>query len=221
MTGPSATRPPPAPPTEPDTTQVIPDLSSLADAVARELRTHDFAVRIPTSENCCHLKITNVPSTTADLTIYKNGLVEWQSHCFDGPHDWKQIAGVTLDILNADDWPTDPGRMTAYPAPHLNLLGRIALAATAHDLRIAFDPVDPANADLLIYDELTVTNPAQPNRGAVRITNDGVTNWRCRIRGESHGADGLYLNQMTSAIKLALTSARIAQHGKQPAYTVS
>ena len=50
--------------------------------------------------------------------------------------------------------------MTAYPAPHLNLLGRIALAATAHNLRITFDPPDPANANLLIHDELTVTNPA-------------------------------------------------------------
>jgi hypothetical protein len=215
LTGPSAASTSPAPPTGPDTT-AIPGLSSLGEAAASELGTRDFDVGIPTSEKCCHLTITNGPPTAAGLTICENGTADWQAHCPGGnPHHWKQIAGVTLDILHADEWPSDPSRLAAYP--HLNLLGRIALAATAHDLHIAFDSPDPANPDFLIHDELTVTNPAQPHRGTVRITSHGVLRWRCRIRHQPHGTDGLYLSQITTTITRALTSTQIAQHSKQPA----
>ena len=143
------------------------------------------------------------------LTIYRNGIVDWEYQCFDGsPHDADRTAAITLDILHADEWPSYPDRLERYP--HMTFLGRIGLAATAYNLRVAFDSLDPVNAHLKVHDEITVTNPAQPDRGTVRITNDGAICWRCRVRNQPHGAEGLYLSQITNTITRALTSARNA-----------
>lgn len=77
-------------------------------------------------------------------------------------------------------------------------------------MRVAFRSLDPVNAQRNVHDELTVTNPAQPRRGTVRITKDGVVRWRCRVRDQPHGADGLYLTQITRIVALALTSAQLS-----------
>lgn len=122
---------------------------------------------------------------------------------FDGGRrDPGQIAAITLDILDADDMPGHSSILARYP--DLSFLGRIGLAAVVHDMQVAFASVDPVNVHLKIQDELTVTNPAEPKRGTVRITNDGVIRWRCRIRNEKRGADGLYSAQIASTIALVI-----------------
>ena len=221
MTQTPASRTSPAPPAQAEAIQDAFDLSAAADAVAGGLKSHDFDVRIPMSEECCYLKVTNVRPGVTGVTICRNGTVDWQYQYPGGnPHDPDQLAAITLDILDADETPSHPGRLA--PLPYMTFLGRIGLAAIAHDMRVAFNSLDPVNAQLNIHDELTVANPAQPRRGTVRISREGAVRWRCRIRDQPRSADGLHLTQITSAVAGALTSVQLEMgDGKKPAHAAS
>ena len=187
------------------------DLRATANAVADGLRARGFDVRISTSERCCSV-VTNIGPAVGDLTIGRNGIVDWKYACPESnAHEPDEIAAIALDMLDADEVPSDPDLLTRYP--DMSFLGRIGLAAVAHDLRVAFDSVDPVNARLGIHDELTVTNPERPRRGTVQVTIDGAIWWRCQIRSQSRSAGGLALTQITGTVALALTSARYALPG--------
>jgi hypothetical protein len=152
-----------------------------------------------------------------DLTAViscREGIADWKYRCPDGhPFDPDRTAAITLDILQADETPSHPGRLARYPS--MTFLGRIGLAAIAQDMRVVFESLDPANAQRYIHDELTVTNPALPHRGTVHITIDGAIRWHCRIRNEPHCTDGLYITQITNTIALALASIQIAAESRK------
>lgn len=176
--------------------------------MAKTLNACGFDVRTPASEKCCHLKIVNVRSTAADLTVTADRTADWQYHRFDGnPPDPARLNAIVLAILLGDNAPAglpEPGRLA-----HMTLLGNICATAIEHGLSASVGLIDPASTMFDLFDQVTITNPDQPHRGTVRVTDDIALWWRCQVRPHPHGADGLDLAEIATTIARALTSADI------------
>ena len=160
-----------------------------------------------TSLDCGYLKINSVWATVADLTIFRNGTVDFDYHCFDGnPHDPGEMTAITLAILHDDD---RGGEAARYP--HLSFLFSIARAALEQGLSVELHSNDPSNAYWRIKDEVAVTNPGRPEHGTIRVTDDGALWWRCQLRDQPTGTSGLDLTEITSSITRAIGSAQVAK----------
>jgi hypothetical protein len=59
----------------------------------------------------------------------------------------------------------------------------------------------------MLFDQVTITNPAQPQRGTVYVTDDVALWWRCQVRRQPDGAHGLDLDEITATIARALANA--------------
>jgi hypothetical protein len=178
------------------------DVGAAAEAVADGLTAQGFDVRTFASEDCRYLKIDNVPSVVANLTMFGNGAVDWEYHCFDGnPHDVALMTAITLAILRDDDRPAG-----AVPDPHVNLVSGIGQAALAGGLNAAFGTPDCG--------EVAVTNPDRPERGSVRVSDFGDLWWSCRLHGRPQGAAGLDLEEITRSVARAITCAQAARRGR-------
>jgi hypothetical protein len=177
------------------------------EAASDELNVQGFDVSTFTSLDCGYLKITSVWATVADLTIFRNGTIDFDYHRFDGnPHDPGEMTAITLAILHDDD---RGGEAARYP--HLSFLFSIARAALEQGLTVELDSVDPANAYWRITDEVAVTNPGRPERGTIRITDDGALWWRCQLPDRPGNAIGLDLAEITSSVVRAIGSAQVAK----------
>lgn len=215
---------PPAPPAEPEPdatgqTFTRPELSgadsdlaafdadAAIDAAGDEFNVQGFDVSTFTSLECGYLKITSVWATVADLTIFRNGIADFDYHCFDGnPHDPGELTAITLAILHDDD---RGGEAARYP--HLDFLFSVGRSAIEQGLRVAFGTLDPVNAYWRISDEVKIFHPDRPERGTVRVTEDGALWWRCRLRDQPNSATGLDLAEITSSIVRAIGSAQVAK----------
>ena len=177
------------------------------EASGDELNVQGFDVCTFTSLACGYLKINSVWATVADLTIFRNGTVDFDYHCFDGnPHDPGEMTAITLAILHDDD---RGGEAARYP--HLSFLFSIARAALEQGLSVELRSNDPSNAYWRIKDEVAVTNPDRPERGTIRVTDDGALWWRCQLRDQPSGSAGLDLTEITSSIARAIGSAQVAK----------
>jgi hypothetical protein len=63
--------------------------------------------------------------------------------------------------------------------------------------------IDPAFFE--VYSEVEVTNPAQPARGHVRVSDEPALRWRCRIADPARGIPGIGLTEITDTIAGTLT----------------
>ena len=183
------------------------DADAAIEASGDELNVQGFDVCTFTSLACGYLKINSVWATVADLTIFRNGTVDFDYHCFDGsPHDPGEMTAITLAILHDDD---RGGEAARYP--HLSFLFSIARAALEQGLSVELNSNDPSNAYWRITDEVAVTNPDRPERGTIRVTADGALWWRCQLRDQPTGTSGLDLTEITSSIARAIGSAQVAK----------
>ncbi len=183
------------------------DTDAAIEAIGDGLNAQDLDARTFASEECRYLKVTSVRSTVADLFIYPNGNVDWEYHSFDGtPHDPGRMTAITLAILHDTDSPDSPSAAVRYP--HMTFLGSIGRAAIEQGLDAAFGSLDPDNAYFKIHDEVAIINPAQPNRGTVRVTDDGALWWNCQFRDQPHSEDGLDLAGITGSVLRAITSSQ-------------
>jgi hypothetical protein len=191
------------------------DADAAVEAAGDEFNVQGFDVSTFTSLACGYLKINSVWATVADLTTFRNGIVDFDHHCFDGsPHDPGELTAITLAILHDDD---RGGEAARYP--HMDFLFSIGRAAIEQGLRAAFRTLDPVYAYWRISDEVEIFHPDRPERGTVRVTEDGALWWRCQLRDQPRGATGLDLTEITSSIVRAIGSAQVAKCEEMPART--
>jgi hypothetical protein len=192
---------------ETDLVDSVFDADAAIEAVGDELNVQGFDVGTYTSLECGYLKITSIWATVADLTIFRNGTVDFDYHCFDGnPHDPGEMMAIILAILHDHD---RGGEAARYP--HMSFLFSIARAALEQSLSVELDSIDPANAFWRITDEVSVTNSDRPERGTIRVTDDGALWWRCQLRGQPPDKVGLGLTEITSSTVRAIGSAQVAK----------
>ncbi len=207
-------------PPEPSATDPDPaafDADATVEAAGDEFNAQGFDVSTFTSLECGYLKITSVWATVADLTIFRNGIADFDYHCFDGnPHDPGELTAITLAILHDDD---RGGEAARYP--HMDFLFSIGRAVIEQGLRAAFETLDPVHAYWRISDEVEIFHPDRPERGTVRVTDDGALWWRCQLRDQPRGAAGLDLTEITSSIVRAIGSAQVAKCEEMRARTAT
>jgi hypothetical protein len=63
--------------------------------------------------------------------------------------------------------------------------------------------IDPAFFE--VYSEVEVTNPAQPARGHVRVSDEPALRWGCHIADPARSVPGLSLTEITDTIAGPLT----------------
>jgi hypothetical protein len=183
------------------------DADAAVEAAGDELNAQGFDVSTFTSLECGYLKITSIWATVADLTIFRNGIVDFEYHRFDGnPHDPGEMTAIILAILHDDD---KGGEAARYP--NMSLLFSIARAALEQGLSIELNSNDPSNAHWRITDEVAVTNPDRPERGTIRATADGALWWRCQLLDQPRRTVGLGLTEIISSIVRAIGSAQVAK----------
>jgi hypothetical protein len=164
---------------------------SAVHAVADGLTAQGYNVRDPCSEKAHCLKVTNARGTYCEVTIREDGAVSWECRPFNGSAaDPAQITNMVMAILggkNAEYQGTSPRQR-----PDLTLKGAVGRALRERGMRVRLAIVDEDDEPCELYAEIEVTSPATPDRGIVRVTDDGVICWECRLSGpgaDDHGID--------------------------------
>jgi hypothetical protein len=156
-----------------------------------------YGFTIPAWDGDAYLKISNALGALTDLTISSEGNITWDYRSIQGLHvDPAKLVVITITLLDPDA--TNPW---AELAPHLDR-SLIHVAASdalfRHGLATTRQQPEPDG-----YTILTVTNAAQPSRGAVEITDDGQLTWH--NRAPHHPDGGLTLPDIAATITRALT----------------
>ena len=176
---------------------------STAVIVADSLTDHGFEVRDPVMENAHFLKVTNTRHAYCEIMISETGAVTWEYRRFDGRLDPAQITGMVKSALGAG---SDGCRgVPMAERPGLTLKGIVGRALREQGLQVGMTILDPD--DFCEVDaEVCITNPAMPGRGVVRVNDEGMVRWDCRLT-QSADDDGLALDELVRAIADALVLA--------------
>jgi hypothetical protein len=144
-------------------------------AVAEKLAARGFAVRFPEWEESRRLTITSAKGACCELTVEDDGSVRWDYRPRSGGSTAPaELTGQVLRVLGA----ADTGEPQPRARPGISLKGVVGRALTARGLTVGLEIYE----DPHFYDvgaEIVVTNPAQPERGQVRVTDDGDVTWEC------------------------------------------
>jgi len=172
-------------------------------AIADELTATGYGTHSPIWDGSAYLKITNARGALCDLTITTSGSLTWDYRSRDGSHvEPDQITGIVLDILSPGT--SRPGAApTLYPATSLK--GAVGQALAAHGLRVTLKLLDQDHDLYETYAEIQVTNPADPARGTVRVTDDGDLTWHCTTHDQ---VGGITLAEIAATLTRALTQAK-------------
>jgi hypothetical protein len=179
------------------------DMSAVTNAmatVADGLLGQGFNVLVPAWESSCLLKVTNAPGALSELTIAANGSVTWEYRCLDGQqHDGAQLVGLVLGLLGGEI----PGRPepTARLHPPASPQCAIGTLLTGSGMQVTSAVLDSADG----FAEITVTNPARPCRGTVRLATGGAVWWEFQLRGRSAVAEGIDLPEIVATIARVLS----------------
>lgn len=191
---------------------------ALAESVADGLNARDLDVYEPASNDLRLLKITNVPGVLADLMVSKDGTVNWEYRPYAGsPHDPRTTTAIILSILRPDDTPaaTPP----ATPRPEMTLNDVLDITAADYGLRTIRIPYGPDRpSSQTIYSEVSVTNPARPDRGTVLAADDGGIWWTCHTPNPASGRPGLDPPEIASTIVRALTLPQGTAEAENPSH---
>ncbi len=155
---------------------------------------YDFT--IPAWDGDAYLKISNALGALTNLTITSEGNVTWEYRSTHGDHvDPAKLVAIAISLLDLDaasPWPDPP------PREERALIHVVASdALSRYGLTTSRQP-----PELDGYTILTVTNPAQPARGTVEITDDGELSWH--TRAPYHREGGLNLPDIAAVISRAL-----------------
>ena len=63
----------------------------------------------------------------------------------------------------------------------MTLKGAVGITAIQYGLCVTLNVLDEDTELFETYAEIQITNPAQPGRGVVRVTDDGALYWHCRL----------------------------------------
>jgi hypothetical protein len=141
------------------------------------------------------------------LAAEDDGSMRWEYRPASGTDtDPAVMTQVVLHMLAADD-AKRPAIGTSLGLTLKGVVGR-ALDARGLDVRLL------VYEDLISYDvaaEVVVTNPARPDRGHVRLSDDGAITWECSCGAASGSAEEIAVvvaGVIIKAIAVSQSTAR-------------
>jgi hypothetical protein len=162
-----------------------------------------YGFTIPAWDGDAYLKISNALGALTDLTISSEGHLTWDYRSIQGLHvDPAELVVITISLLDPDaknprpDLPPHSGRVLIHVGAGDALL--------RYGLTTSRQQPEPDG-----YTILTITNPAQPTRGTVEITDDGQLTWH--TRAPHHLDSGLTLPDIAATLTLTRALTR-TQH---------
>jgi hypothetical protein len=159
-----------------ENTDEVRELSAPIREMFQMLTEHGFDVRVPMHEDDRHLTVIDASSARCEIDVHDDKGIVWEY--FPGASDddkAEETSGVVRRVLDADNTP--PAGLDTLRRTD-TLKGTVAREMRARGLK----------ADLKVYEdreeydvvvEVVLTNPASPDRGLVRLTDDGVIRWEC------------------------------------------
>ncbi len=194
MPAPTISRNPPASRRNPDS----PADQALAKIIDL-LLIDGFGFTIPAWDGDAHLKINNALRAITDLTITSHGNLSWEYRSVQCPHlHPSRLVGMAIELLDPDHTRREPtvGMNDGFPLVEIirYALFRYGFTATISESGADTGPV------------LTVTNPNQPYRGTLDISDDGELSWY--TRAPHHPDGGIPLPDLAASISRALTRAQ-------------
>jgi hypothetical protein len=188
-----------------DTATAPSDSAAAAQAIADALTGHGHDVRVPGQPGNSFLQVTNIRGARCELTVYDSGAFDWEylSHHHGRPAP-AALAAMALLILTGDAAP-DAGAQAAGD-PRMPLKGQVGRALAGQGMCVRLDVLDEDEQHFEIYAEISVTSPARPGRGTVRITDDGLLCWHGQLRTPEHPDTELDLGQLTQTLAQTLTT---------------
>jgi hypothetical protein len=174
------------------------------NTVADGLTSHALDVSGPEWDGSQYLKITNVRGVLSEVTVREDGSVEWEYLLSrDSQADPAHFTDVVRSVLG-DDVTRDRSVLPAR-SRSLTLKGMVGWACEQRGLCASVEVVyiDPAFFE--VYSEVDVTNPAQPARGHVRVSDEPAVRWQCHIADPASGIPGISLTDITGTIAGVLT----------------
>lgn len=189
-------QPAPAPPIEKSDRPADQAMSKVIDMLLKD----GYGFTVPAWEGDAYLKISNARGAITDLTISELGTVIWEYRSAQGRHiDPVKLITITRTLLDPEaeitrpELPPHEGRAIILNAASYALF-RCGLTTSRH------------LSDPDAFTILTVTNPSQPARGSVDITDDGELSWQ--VRAPHHRDGGLVLPDIAGSISFALFRAQ-------------
>jgi hypothetical protein len=172
--------------------------------VADGLTSHALDVSGPEWDGSQYLKITNIRGVLSEITIRDDGSVEWEylmSHVSQA--DPAHFTDVVRSVLG-EDVARDRSVLPARPES-MTLKGMVGWACGQRGMQAAVEVVYIDAAFFEVWCEVEVTNPAQPSRGRVRVSDEPAVRWHCHIADPARNIAGISITQITDTIAGALT----------------
>jgi hypothetical protein len=101
---------------------------------------------------------------------------------------------MALCILDADSAPAM--RVPVLPGPLMTFKGRVGRAAADQGMQVSLKVLDEDRQFFEVYAEINITNPVRPERGTVRVADDGLISWHCQIRNPGQPEGGLDIDEV-------------------------
>jgi hypothetical protein len=155
----------------------------LTNEIAEMLVRQGFDVR-PDSEDSGRLTITSAPNGHCEVDVYDSGWVTCDYYPRTGKNaDPADISRAVARLLAVPQNKSAGDHVDTHP--EITLKGAVAGAMKASgltvELRMSADEVTYS-----VYADIAITNPEQPGRGIVAITDEGNLWWECHA-GELTG----------------------------------
>jgi hypothetical protein len=154
------------------------DVQAQVVVVAETLTAHGFDVRGPDWEDSRLLKVMGLRDVTCEITVEDSGLVTWEyfPRAADGT-DPDKIASRVQCLLTGTGAELPPWRRPRA-APAAGLKGLVGGRLKAMGMAVCLDVYEDHDTYEVVA-EIIVTNPARPERGQVRVSDDGALMWEC------------------------------------------
>ena len=153
-----------------------------------------------------YLKATNAWGARCDATVGANDTFTWDYYAVGATWtDAAQITAMTMTLLAADSAaPTVP----PLQFPGQTLKSAVGLTARVCSLHARLVDVIADPEFLELSADVEITNPARPERGAVRV-RDNVLRWECKLACPGEGSTGLDAMEITETIGRSVPQLRV------------
>jgi hypothetical protein len=154
-----------------------------------------------------YLKATNAWGAMCEATTDGNGTFTWDYRAADATWtDPAQITAMAITLLAADS--PDDAASLPLRFPGQTLKSAVGLAARACGLHARLADVIADPEFLEVSADVEITNPARPERGAVRVRGN-VLRWECKFACPGAGTTGLDAAEITEAIGRSVPQLRV------------
>lgn len=135
---------------------------------------------LPEREESRTLRVSNAGPGQCEIDVEDNTSVVWEYDLRDRAEP-TGISGMVLGMLGADG-----ARLQFDARAHVasTLKGMVGRDLRARGLKPVLEVYEDHDAVV----EVVVTNPARPERGLVRIADDGMLRWECDYEDLPEGA---------------------------------